>query len=501
MLAANSLPSRLRNVAERYAEQPAIRAQGHEISYGALISMANTLDRTLQILSNNNTQIRIAIFTNRDVATYSAIYTCLANGYCYIPINPNWPNDRILNVFAQAKPSLVYCSSPDKNKHAMECVRAVQIPIIHMSLDRDPIEFSVTDNIIFQSHNLNNLAYIMFTSGSTGMPKGVPITYDNLLSYADSMIDIYPFSNMEIIAQAVEMTFDLSVHDMVLTWMQGGKLLSIPAGAAQMAPRMIKNSNANHWLTVPSAAAQAKTLGLLKPKTLQSLKTLFFCGEALPESLAITCAQAAPNARIVNLYGPTEATIAFSSYEWGISPNNNETVPLGEPIGNQQMKLSVDGEIMLSGLQLSPGYLNDNQKTKEKFVIEDGTRWYLTGDLGTYDQESGFLFRGRLDSQIKLRGYRVELGEVEGALRQSANTDLVAAVAGSPDAPSSYTRLFGFVSGATFREQEIIFRLREILPTYMIPDRIIFLESMPKNTNDKIDYVYLKELVGKNHDL
>ncbi|ECI7719545.1 hypothetical protein E0632_26430, partial [Salmonella enterica subsp. enterica] len=346
---------------------------------------------------------RIAIMTNRDVETYAAIYGLIALGHSYVPLNPAWPVERLSMILDRADvDAVIYSAGPRISGLVGALQERHSLPFVKLAHEGGVFRVDC-EGVRSEPRNMATdvpgLAYIMFTSGSTGVPKGVPITRANVEAYVAAIIGQYPFEAGDRVVQTVEMTFDLSVHDMMLSWVQGCCLLSVPANASQLAPRLIAQQGGTHWLTVPSAAAQAKILGLLKPGAMPSMKTLMFCGEALPQSLALACAEAAPNAKLVNIYGPTEATIAISAYDWTEARTRElDVVPLGEPIGEQQISLSAEGEIMLSGTQLSSGYLNDPEKTQDRFRIIGGRRWYLTGDLGAFDPNHGFIFRGRMDS-------------------------------------------------------------------------------------------------------
>jgi acyl-coenzyme A synthetase/AMP-(fatty) acid ligase len=238
-------------------------------------------------------------------------------------------------------------------------------------------------------------------------------------------------------------------------------------------------------------------MGLIGPDSMPSLRYSFFCGEALPASLAVAWMWAAPHSRVFNLYGPTEATIAFSSFDIGShSDIPHAIVPLGFPIGTQQMDVSAEGELLLSGSQLSSGYILDEEKTAQSFFKHEGRRWYRTGDRAEFDERYGFIFKGRLDSQIKVRGYRVETGEVEVALRKAVGSDLVAVLPVREVGPNTYEGLIGVVCGGLTDMEAARVALREILPEYMCPEKVIAVPDMPKNSNDKVDYIALKTMLS-----
>jgi D-alanine--poly(phosphoribitol) ligase subunit 1 len=482
-----SLSATLKRVAETHARRTALVAQEADYAYADLAAVAPRLAD----LADGGPR-RVAILAERDAAYYGAIFSCALLGWTYVPLNSAWPVERIARILERAAPDVLVVDAGARAKYAPIWADGGLAPVSVAELARedggwrlDPVAPALAPQL---AHADEGFLYIMFTSGSTGEPKGVPITYANVEAYVEGISAFGPFSAEDVFLQAVELTFDLSVHDMMLCWVNGGKLICVPAGAAPFAPRFIRRYEVTTSLMVPSAAAQSKINGLLARSPMPSLRVSFFCGEALSGPLAKSWSEAAANSVLYNIYGPTEATIAFSAFRFDAAAHGEmPTLPLGFPMGEQVMSLAPDDEVMLGGSQLSPGYLNDPERTAERFPVIEGRRWYLTGDRGGFDAELGYLYRGRTDGQIKLRGYRVELGDIEAQLRASAGTDLVAAIATAEAGPSTYDDVVAFVSGAGQGEAEILARLRELLPPYMLPSRIIDIADMPKNSNGKID--------------
>lgn len=485
-----SLSATLRRCAEDYAQGTGLSANEADYSYSELASMAPRLSELAS--GRGSGPLRLAILAERDIPYYAAVFSCVCLGWTYVPLNGGWPVERIRRILDRARPDLLIVDAGAKvkfaslwNGDALGGVGVLHIAYANGDWRIEPIREPLGGA---SERPDDRFMYIMFTSGSTGEPKGVPITFTNVESYLKGISAFHVFTPEDVFIQAVELTFDLSVHDMMLCWSNGGKLVSVPTGAAAFAPRFIRRYEVTSALMVPSAAAQCKINGLLARNPMPSLKVSFFCGEPLSGALAKSWGEAAPNAIVYNIYGPTEATIAFSAFRFDPALHAGlATLPLGEPIGDQRMALSDRGEIMLSGSQLAPCYLHDPDLTAEKFPVIDGRRWYLTGDRGDQDVAYGYLYRGRLDGQIKLRGYRVELGDIEAQLRSAAGTDLAAVVPADEAGPSSYNDVVAFVCGAGADEAETSRRLRELLPAYMLPSRILSVASMPRNSNGKID--------------
>ncbi|MBX9825614.1 MAG: AMP-binding protein [Xanthobacteraceae bacterium] len=487
--------------AKSESARQALWIAGSFYTYQELSDFSIAMKKTLGDLDGAT----IAIVSGRPAGSYFSIFGSIVNGACYVPINSQWPAERIQRILALARPDFLLLDEEagrsDLGKDLADqqacptCIVAVTPQ--QKTLTPTPAgskQVSTSPGPDGRGRGKNDLLYVMFTSGSTGVPKGVPIGAANVSHYVVEMTKQYRFDENDRFIQSVELTFDLSVHDTLLCWANGGMLVVVPTGNAPMAPRFIRQLGVTRCLSVPSAAAQAKSLGLLKAGSMPTLKTSFFCGEALPTSLAESWAAAAPASEIHNIYGPTEATIAFSTFNWKENRSNPySVVPLGFPIGAQEMRVDESGELLLSGAQVFAGYIKDeSRKPGRPVLVElDGRTWYRTGDLASFDEDFGFIFKGRLDSQVKVRGYRVEIGEVESALRTCAGTELIAVLPTKQVGPSTYDDLVGIVCRADRAPEEIIEGMKKILPAYMVPERIVELHDMPKNSNDKIDYVTL----------
>jgi amino acid adenylation domain-containing protein len=351
-----------------------------------------------------------------------------------------------------------------------------------------------------------DLAYLLFTSGTTGLPKGVAITHANANHYVQAVLDRYQPTPEDRFSQVFDLTFDLSVHDMFMCW-AAGATLHVPPDSAVMAPtKFIRKNELTFWFSVPSVIPVMNKLRMLPAGAFPSLRTSLFCGEALPVASAASWQEAAPNSIVENLYGPTEATIAFTFYRWlpEYADRSFEAglVPIGRPfpgldcvVLDAHGRLAPEdeiGELALGGPQLSPGYWKDEARTAEKFIGLDcghgrPSRWYRTGDLAQYDSEAGYVFRGRVDSQVKIMGYRVELGEIEQCVRNAAETDLVVAVPWPRNEGGGASGVIAFVCGSGIDAEAITSKCTEELAPYMVPSAIYNLESFPLNSNGKVD--------------
>jgi non-ribosomal peptide synthetase component F len=316
------------------------------------------------------------------------------------------------------------------------------------------------------------------------------------------MVERYRVSEEDRLSQMFDMTFDLSAFDMFVAW-ERGACVCCPSQKELIKPdSYIRNNNLTIWFSVPSTAVFMKQLGLLKPGRYPELRLSLFCGEPLPVSSIQAWSAAAPNSVVENLYGPTELTIACTLYRWDAqrSPAEAEMgiVPIGYPYPGMNYLLvdetlhevaaGEEGELLMSGPQMSLGYWNDAKKTSEAFLIPPGQTqiYYRTGDRVRRPRLEGPLIHlGRIDSQVKVLGHRVELGEIEAVVRKHCGSDAVVAV-GWPRTSSGFGGVEVFIEGRSETEH-LRDSVQVELPEYMVPRKFHFKDKLPRNSNGKLD--------------
>jgi amino acid adenylation domain-containing protein len=361
-----------------------------------------------------------------------------------------------------------------------------------------------------------DIAYLLFTSGSTGEPKGVPISQGNVRAYLEWVGGNFPVTEHDRFSQEFDLTFDLSVHDMFVCWEHGAALYSVPEKSVMAPAKFIRAHELTMWFSVPSVAGLLAKMRLLTPGCFPSLRGSLFCGEPLPAAYAEAWQAAAPNSIVANLYGPTETTIAITHYRWEgkRSPAEcvNGIVPIGRAFEGQDARVTgpqgtavapeESGELCLSGSQVAGGYWNNPEKTRERFVRLPGAgerAWYRTGDLVRQDAAGNLCYLGRIDDQVKIRGYRVELQEIESVLRRACGTQQVVSVPW-PVHDGSAQGVVAFVSGVEALDQDrVLSYCNDLLPEYMVPKNIYVLEELPLNQNQKIDRRRLAQLLEGAH--
>jgi D-alanine--poly(phosphoribitol) ligase subunit 1 len=355
----------------------------------------------------------------------------------------------------------------------------------------------------------------MFTSGSTGEPKGVVITAGCLNSFLEWNLNEHPFEpNSETFLNQAPFSFDLSVMDLYPSLLTGGTLYSITkdeiANPRQLF-QSLHHSQATTWVSTPSFAELCLSEPSFSAQLLPRLRRFLFCGETLPPEVAAELLNRFDQAEVWNTYGPTETTVAVTSVRIDREMlKRYSPLPVGYPKPDSLIRLAraegslaeenEKGEILISGASVSPGYLGRSDLTRKAFFDLEGSLTYRTGDVGHF-QENLLFFDGRIDSQIKLHGYRIELGDVEANLRavDGIQDAVVLAVIrrGRPDS------LAAFVILSDRRDREDYSRtsglrkaLGQRLPNYMIPHRFHYLEAFPMTPNGKVDRRKLGETLA-----
>lgn len=518
------------NSARRAPNSNALWVDEQVHTYAQLLLRSASIARTLA-RENISADGRCALLVDRSVSAYAAVLGTLLAGMSYVPLNARFPTQRNLRML-----ELSACSSIVIDQRSMEAARellqACPDPLLVLMPDADSLPAWATSasqhTYILKRQmatadtpslslpaSANPVAYILFTSGSTGLPKGVAVTNENASTYVASIIARYQPEPADRFTQFFDFTFDLSVHDIFVCFGAGACLYCVPARVMMMPLKFVQEHALTFWFSVPSLAACMKRYNALRPGTLTSLKWSLFCGEALPTSLVQDWQPAAPNSLIENLYGPTEATIAFTAYRYQAADPRIAALPvlpIGTPLPGQETIIldahwqpvadGETGELYLGGTQLAAGYWENPELTRERFLDlqfdgKAATRWYHTGDLARVDGQVGLLYCGRSDSQIKIRGYRVELQEIEAVIRRLAGSALVAVVPWPLAADGSVLGLLAFGCGFTVSPAEILKGCTLQLPAYMVPQDVLELKKMPFNANGKVNYPALQKMASE----
>jgi amino acid adenylation domain-containing protein len=512
--------------AARFPERPALQVGDTVLSYRQLHERAALLAATLQRRAPAGEPQLTAVFGHRSVTVYAAVLAALMRGHGYVPLNPAFPIERTRTMLrhSQCRSVIVDATAAGQLDELLAGADEGLLLLLPEAPDVAPLRARWPGHTFLGAADLataglapvetvpDAIAYLLYTSGSTGQPKGVMVAHRNVLPFVDFMAERYGVTEHDRLSQTFDLTFDLSAFDMFVAW-ERGACVCCPTQPQKLFPaKYIADCGITLWFSVPSTAVLMSRLRMLKPGKFPNLRFSLFCGEALPMDVVRAWQEAAPNAVLENLYGPTELTIACTLYRWdpASSPAECEggVVPIGAPYPGMkvlvadeklaEVKAGETGELLMTGPQLTPGYYRDPARTAAAFVVPPGHRetYYRTGDRVRRPAPGRpLVYLGRIDNQVKIQGYRVELGEVEAALREEAGVEAAVAI-GWPLTPSGADGIVGFLGADSADTDAIRRRLVARLPAYMHPSELRLVRDWPLNANGKIDRRALSDLLA-----
>src|SRR5579862_4722151 len=506
-------------------DAPAIVVRGATSSYGGTEETARRWAQAILDACGARPE-RVGLFAYRSAVAYTGTLAALFSGATYVPLNPTFPGEKSAAMIAAADLDAVIVDSTCLPQVA-KLGALSQLPLLIPEADIG--EIPGMSGRVFGKAELDRLAplqnlppltpddiaYLLFTSGSTGAPKGVPVTHGNAVYFMEFMSRRYGIAPHDRFSQTFDQTFDLSVFDLFLAWSNGACVYGMTPVELLSPTKYITQNEITVWFSVPSVPAQMGRRGTLLPNSLPTLRWSLFCGEPLTQRSAELWQAAAPNSVLENLYGPTELTIACFLHRWDPQRSpamcRNSIVPIGRPYDGLAAVLVDErlepvaegqlGELCVNGPQTTPGYWRAPEITVERYVeLPVGRhakrRFYRTGDLVAKLPEGEYVFMGRADNQIKVLGHRVELGEIEAVLRAHSGVEHAVAI-GWPTVGTTAEGIVAFVSGNVGAIDELLARAKAALPPYIVPRQIYVVSEMPLNANGKIDRRALQEKLGK----
>lgn len=419
------------------------------------------------LIDVKNKEKEIYLTSSKSFETYCLILACYLIGLSYTPIDFR-DKKRLMEIDDD---SLIFSST-----------KINDISFIRLDLKESNLNDLVNKNTIeniqnYYEFNSRNIVYKMTSSGTTGEPKVIPINSINLENYISQINKLSIFKSGDVFSQVPNLTFDLSVHDIFLSFFHKGTLVPISSDLSPLFTRFVKNIHINHIMAVPSFLDIA-----LRNNTspLKNVFNIFLCGEALRSDVAKRIRKGFPNAKCFNLYGPTECTIAvlfhdFSDEEIDLSLDQ---IPIGKPFHFNHAALSKNGELYISGKQVFDGYLTKNPSP---FFENKGRKFYKTGDLCKLI-ESGYYFLGRIGSQIKFRGYRVEIEGLENYLSNLLKSEVIL-IPHNEISRSNFKDITIFHTNEILEKMEII----RLLPPHLSSVSVKFIQYIPRSKSFKVD--------------
>jgi D-alanine--poly(phosphoribitol) ligase subunit 1 len=461
---------------QKYGDEPAFCIADVYYTYKQFGEAIATIQEQLAA-SALPPQSNVGILAYDDLPTYASVFAILFSGHTFVPINPLHPRERNESIIEQVQLSVLLSSTPE---NAASKLAPGKIKVVRSTPSRRGAE--IRPHLLAKSRN----AYILFTSGSTGIPKGVPVTIENLESFRDRFIQMF------------DMTFDLSIMSYVVPLCIGACVYTLPFESVKYMQvyRVLEDYDITFALLVPSIITHLRPY--FDEIRLERMRYCLFCGEALYEAIALAWAECVPAAEILNVYGPTEATIFCMTYPVNRDGSNksfNGVLCIGGSMQNTSVRIVDEtmhpveagerGELCLSGLQVTPGYWKNSKKNEEAFITLENTKYYRTGDMCFADGDGDVFYTGRLDFQVKIQGFRVELGEIEQRAREFLKTHAVVATARQNE--STTWQIILFIENYSGPVNPVQVHLKNTLPGYMLPARIVPMQQFPLNSNGKID--------------
>ncbi|BCL83203.1 non-ribosomal peptide synthetase [Ktedonobacteria bacterium brp13] len=499
---------------ERTPDRIAVVFEDEQVSYQELDQRANQLARYLQ-RRGVGPEVRVGLCLDRSVSLLVGLLGILKADGAYVPLDPSYPQERLAFVLQDAEIPLLLTQ-----ERLLERLPGMDREIVCLDGVAKKVIADESRSAPEHRGHAEQLAYVLYTSGSTGQPKGVMVPHRGLVNYLHWAAQTYvaPESNGIGAPLHSSIGFDLTVTSLFVPLLTGQSLLllSEEPGISALAAAL-SDKNGFTLAKVTPSHLEALRQVVSAEQLADATQVLIIGGEALRHESLAFWQRSAPRTRLINEYGPTETVVGCSIYEVPRESTSTGAVPIGKPIANMQLyvldkhgqlvPVGVTGELYVGGEGVTRGYLNRPELTAERFVphpfsSEPGARLYRTGDLARYQSNGDLEYVGRVDHQVKLRGFRIELGEIEAVLDK--HPDIRESVVVFQDENVSEKRLVAYVVAShetTPSVQEVRRYVRARLPEYMVPSHVIMLETLPLTSNGKVDRKALPvPVVSANHE-
>ena len=508
------IPHAVTNSAEVHPDRPAIRCSGESLTYAELEMRSNGMANVLLDLGLRKGE-RVGIFMNKSLESAIAIYGIMKAGGAYVPLDPFAPVGRIGFVINDCGIRHVITNEAKREQINQiftngTCVEHVIGLAPSKDLQANYVPWEDTQSALVTPVDLHlteqDLAYILYTSGSTGVPKGIMHTHRSGLSFAEWASSTYSLSYNDRVSNHAPLHFDLSTFDFFATAIAGGTTVIIPEALTKFPAnlsKLMEDERISVWYSVPFALIQLMERGNIQTRDLSALRWVLFAGEVFPTKHLRQLMSMLPGIRFSNLYGPTETNVCTYYHVDRIPADSDDTIPIGRPCANiEDLVLDLDdqsvppgevGELLIRGGVVMKGYWGQPEKTATGFYKRPSLEhfediFYRTGDLVQLDENGNYRYLGRKDRQIKTRGYRVELDEIEAALLAHEGVQEAAAYP-VPDQHGSNLIEAAVIlrESVELDQSDLVDHLAQRLPAYAIPMRIDILEDFPRTSTGKIN--------------
>lgn len=495
----------LERARDKYPDKCAFADTKKKMSYQEVVDTARRIGSG--ILKRGIQNSPVVVIADRDLESLMSFFGVVYAGSFYVPVDKALPIERMKTIINVMNPGLILYQGKD-SKVIEALGETNRLVAIEELLESDMDECALAK---VRAEHLTTLPlYIMFTSGSTGVPKGVVVSHGSVVDLVEQFTETFGFDENEIFANQAPFDFDVSVKDIYLTIKNAGTMYIIPKSMFIMPKKLMQYLEGNQVTTIIWAAsalgvvATFKGLDKIKPLT---LKNIMFSGEVLPMKVLHYWQANLPSASYVNLYGPTEITCNCTYYKVDREFAIDEVLPIGNAFPNTEILLLDEenhqvsqgqvGEICVRGESLALGYYNNEEATRKAFCQNPLHNLYRdviyrTGDMGFYNENGQLVFASRKDHQIKHMGHRIELAEIE---IQVNILDFIEKCCCVYD--EKQEKIVLFYESDKEHNVEIIEELQKKLPKYMCPNRMIYMEEIPMNSHEKMDRVKLKKMLGE----
>jgi amino acid adenylation domain-containing protein len=444
---------------------------------------------------------RVGVVLPKSVAAVVSLFGIMKAGAAYVPVDYTAPAERGKRILTDCHVRAVVVDD--------RC-REVVPEFCEVVLGPGARE-SEAGQAPSPPRHLEDLAYILYTSGSTGMPKGVMLTHENAVSFVDWCSSVFEPSELDRFSSHAPFHFDLSILDIYVSIKHGATLFLISEDLGKNPKELAKFIATNRltvWYSTPSILTLLTQFGSLESHDASSLRLVLFAGEVFPVKHLRAVQQRWPHPAYYNLYGPTETNVCTFARIPARVPEDRETpYPIGPACSHcsplvldgdgQEVSANDEGLLYISGPSVFQGYWNRPEVNSTVFLDRDGLRWYNTGDVVRWDPADGYIYVGRRDRMVKRRGYRIELGEIERGLYLHSKVREAAVVSVSDE--DGGVKIVACLS-CHDRQAPSIIEMKTFcashLPTYMSPDRFVFLDRLPRTSTDKVDYQTLRQEIA-----